>query len=93
MSSSKYEIIDEYVNACPFCDEHNLKYSVKKAEEGVYHGAVYCTNCYAYGPRVRFIPVKSNRHEAQNDINAKEDAIWLWNKRENIEYVVLRDDE
>ena len=82
---NEYSNFDEsqILKACPFCGSTKVKYSVKKAQDNIYHAQVYCNDCHATGPRVRFVPEKLNRVTAEDDIYAKNDALDLWNTRDN----------
>lgn len=74
----------EEVKVCPFCDSSKLDISVSSGNN-CYYKQVYCKNCHAYGPRLRY-PVEEKqaynvRYSFEHDQASDEQAIKLWNNR------------
>ena len=73
---------------CPFCGGTKLDFSSKTASRDfgtskVYHGAIYCKTCNAYGTRVLSEKVKANVYPSPKvDFDSLEQrAIEAWNRR------------
>lgn len=75
------------VNPCPFCKSKRIGYSLKIHGhfDKVFHAAMYCKDCNAYGPRVLIHPGDKDRYEIQINKLYQEMAINLWNKAERRE--------
>lgn len=78
------------VNPCPFCKSKKIGYSLKTHGhyDRIYHAAMYCKDCNAYGPRVIVHPGDRTRDEIQTDKTYQMMAVNLWNKAETPENIV-----
>ena len=86
---------------CPYCGSiQKLAFSFHEARDkkhryGRYDGAIYCRNCYSYGPRVRSEDLQISRADTRNEEPTvtmmealKSAAVELWNRRVSDEYEV-----
>jgi hypothetical protein len=80
----------EELISCPFCRKSDkLAVSLTQSQRyGKYNAAVYCRNCYAYGPRVRSedlalpsVDLRNERITGTFKARMKDEAIKKWNKR------------
>lgn len=72
---------------CPFCGGNKLGFSEKTVARDfgtsrVYHGAIYCKGCNAYGSRVLSEKIKNSYPMQHIDSALLENrAIEAWNRR------------
>ena len=87
---------------CPFCGGTKLGFSSKTVSRDcntshLFHGAIYCKNCNAYGARVLSEKVKNSYPMQRVDFDGLESrAIEAWNRRytpEEIDFDYGAEDE
>lgn len=89
MPMEGYEQMVELIE-CPFCGKSDrLVVSLHQSQRyGKYDAAVYCRNCYAYGPRVRSedlalpdIDIRNEQITMKFEDRMETAALRAWNRR------------